>query len=216
MRVAVFDVCGTLYDSNTTFDFLDFIFKESNSYQLFKYLYKSFAIKLITYPLYRFFHYDIIRAMATFFLRGKRVDEVEALVQAFIERDLEKKKIAYTHHLLKEYQKRGFEVILMSGSYDIVIAEIAKKLHLKSFYASSLQRDKERLTGRYEEDILWSKRAIFEKAYGNIEALVVVSDNKTDLPLMMHADKAYAICLKEKQSHFWSTYPTIEQVKLYV
>jgi HAD superfamily hydrolase (TIGR01490 family) len=203
MRVAVFDVCGTLYDSNTTFDFLDFLFKESNSYQLFKYLYKSFAIKLITYPIYRFFHYDIIRAIATSFLRGKRVDEVEVLVREFIDSYLEKKKITYTHNLLKEYQKMGFDVILISASYDIIILEIAKKLHIKSFYASTLQRENDILTGKYEEDILWSKRDVLNQAYVDIDELVVVSDNLSDYPLFKIADTKVAMVKSSRQIRYW-------------
>jgi HAD superfamily phosphoserine phosphatase-like hydrolase len=203
MKVAVFDVCGTLYDSNTTFDFLDFVFKDSNSYQLFKYIYKSFIVKLIAYPFYRFFHYDIIRAIATLFLRGKRVDEVEKLAQAFIDSYLEKKKIAYTHHLLKEYQKRGFELVLMSGSYDIVVSKIAKKLQISSFYASRLQREDDILTGRYEEDILWDKATILKRAYPSISTLVVVSDNRSDYALLKRAQSAIAIVKKHKMVAFW-------------
>ena len=43
----LFDICGTIYRSNTTFDFLEFYLKENKCFRLYRAIYKSFLGRLL-------------------------------------------------------------------------------------------------------------------------------------------------------------------------
>ena len=47
----LFDICGTIYRSNTTFDFLEFYLKENKRFRLYRAIYKSFFWKVINRTL---------------------------------------------------------------------------------------------------------------------------------------------------------------------
>jgi len=203
VKLAVFDVCGTLYDSNTTFDFLAFVFQYNKKYLIFQRLNKMFLFKAVNYISYRYFHYDIVRIIATYFLKGKSVDEIENLASRFVDEYLVDKKIHYVHSLLSKYQDRGYKVVLFSGSYEIVVKQIAKKLGVDAFYASKLKQKGAVLSGVYDKDILFDKKSVLKEAYWDVEELIVVSDNRTDYPLFEMATKAIIVVKTDKMRKYW-------------
>ena len=60
----LFDICGTIYRSNTTFDFLEFYLKENKRFKLYRTIYKSFFWKIINRALRSWLHYDLTRTLA--------------------------------------------------------------------------------------------------------------------------------------------------------
>ena len=205
MKVAVFDVCGTLYDSNTTFDFLDDYFKTDKKYQLFRRFSKSLSGKLLNYPFYRFFKYDIVRVIATGFLKGISEQELQLAMKAFVYEQLDSKIKKNIQSLLAEYKKEGFHIFLMSGSYSLIVEHVCSYFDADGFVASELEVVNSKCTGKYKTDQLFNKKAILFETYPDITELIVVSDNRTDYELMKAADKGFAVCNKPKQIRFWQS-----------
>lgn len=67
----VFDICGTIFKSNTTFDFLTFwLSPRSKYYSSFDKIRKTFIWKVINKITRTYFHVDITRVIALRFLKG--------------------------------------------------------------------------------------------------------------------------------------------------
>lgn len=204
MKVAVFDVCDTLYDSNTTFDFLDDYFDDNRKYQLFRKCSTSFLGKVLNYPLYRFFNYDIVRVIATGFLRGESQHELEIAVKTFVYEKLSDKVYNSVQELMNTYKDKGFTIFLMSGSYSPIVKYVCDFFEADDFVASELEIVDNKYTGKYVNDQLFNKKKVLLEKYANIDQLVVISDNKTDYDLFEIADKSYIVCNKLKDKIFWS------------
>ncbi|MHC3994926.1 HAD family hydrolase [Thiomicrolovo sp. ZZH C-3] len=203
MKIAIFDVCDTLYSVNTSFEFLDSYFSGNRRYRLFRKFSRSFPGKLINYPLYRWMKYDLVRVAATRFLAGEDMREIETSSREFIFNRLVDKINPQTEALLHELREAGYRIVLMSGSYGFIVAHVADYFSADSFFASELESVEGRLTGGFRSDQLFTKKMRLESVYPQIDELIVVSDNKTDYDLLSAADKAYVVCNKKKDREFW-------------
>jgi len=209
MKIAVFDVCDTLYSVNTTFSFLDNYFADDKKYLLFRKISKLFPVKVGNYFIYKFFKKDLIRIYATTFLKNSSCKEIQSHSEKFVNEELVSKVKDTTSSMIKEYKNRDYKTVLMSGSYEFIIKEISSYFDADYYYASKLQKVNGSYTGLYDKDILLTKYELLQDEFTTIDELVVVSDNKTDLALMQSADKAYAICNKEKDCSFWKEHKDI-------
>lgn len=215
MQIAIFDVCDTIYKVNTTFSFLDYFVADNKKYFFFKKITKFLPVKVVNYFFYKVFKKDLMRYLATLFLKNKEVEEVQKFAHKFVYKILAKEKKNSTIKMMKEYKDRGFKIVLMSGSYTFVIKEVAKYFNVDYFYASKLNIVDNLYTGKYDKDILLSKYELLKKEFKNFDKLVVVSNNKTDLKLMQLADQSFALCNKEKDMKFWKPYINISCIKDY-
>lgn len=215
MKVAVFDVCDTLYNVNTTFGFLDSYFSGNSKYLFFRKISKLFPIKVLNFFVYKMLKKDVIRFYGTSFLKGKSVEEIQRHSQTFVCTDLVSEIKNVTVSMMQMYRDDGYRIVLMSGSYAFIIEEVAAYFDTDSFYASKLNILNGNYTGRYDEDILLDKYELLKKEFKEIDELIVVSDNKSDLTLMQAANNAFAICNKEKDLEFWKHYATITCIKDY-
>jgi len=203
MKLAVFDVCGTLYSSNTTFDFLDWYFSKNKKYQFFRKLSKTFLGKILNYPFYKFMKKDLIRLLGTSFLKDKSITEIEIASRKFIIENLDAKKKPDIIKLLETYKNENYEIVLISGSYEFLIKEIALKFEVKNFFATKLQNINGLYTGKLSHDQLFNKIDLIKTIYPKYQELIVVSDNLTDYSLLKAASKGFIVCNKSKHMNFW-------------
>jgi len=203
MKIAVFDVCGTLYNANTTFAFLDDYFSANKKYLFFRKVSNLFVVKVLNHYIYKYFKMDIIRVVATSFLKGEKVETVASYSHKFVHQKLQNKIKQNIYKKLKQYKEENYTIVLMSGSYEFIIKDVLDYVGADYFFASKLEVNNGVYEGRYEEDILLSKLQLLKKEFPTISTLVVLSDNKTDLNLMLEANEAFAICNKKKHCSFW-------------
>jgi len=216
MKLAVFDVCGTIYRSNTTYDFLAFFFRPRSKAKVLllsagrclpaKVLWKSFRL---------FRREDWFRGIAVGLLKGTAPDEIRREAARFVETVLEGRKIEEVGELLRTLKEEGYETVLMSSSLSCVVAEVAAHLGVDRFFASELEVVQGRLTGRYADDIKGRKREVYEKNFRGVEELAVVTNNREDLDLLTIADRSW-IVLKRKDRGYWSRHkpPTATPIEV--
>ena len=125
-----------------------------------------------------------MRYFGTLFLKGKEIEEVQKFTHKFVYTDLAKEIKDSTVKMMSEYKSKGYKIVLMSGSYILVIEEVAKYFNIDYFYASKLNIVDKFFTGKYEKDILLNKYDLLKREFKNFDKLVVISNNKTDLELM--------------------------------
>ena len=107
MKVAVFDVCDTLYASNTSFEFLDYYFADNTRYIQFRKFSKALPGKLLNYPLYRVLKYDGVKIFATSFLKGENIHQVDLAAKEFVYKQLKSKINENVMQLLVKYKEKG-------------------------------------------------------------------------------------------------------------
>lgn len=200
-RIAVFDVCGTLYDANTSRAFVDWLKLGDGAPEggLARSRIASWPNALV----YRLTGVDLFRRRYTRGLKGWRQDTIDSRANEFVKTFLSHKVRPEVRALLEGFRNEGIEIVLMSASYDVLIRHVAEYFGASAYHASSLEVANGVLTGRFESDLLGVKHHLLETAFDNVVELTVVTDNKSDLALLRKADKAYIVCSSDRAEAFW-------------
>lgn len=191
----IFDVCGTLYDSNTTMDFCKWLSK-GKRFRYLLFVLSSTPGKAFNKLSVSLFKFDLTRNVHIYTLRGNSPQFIEVEAKKFVESSLSIKKIERVHELLAQFNKD--DTILVSASIEPVIKAVAESLGIKRYYATSLRINEEGYTGAISLDLLGNKASLFED---NVIDLVV-TDNKTDYSLCKLADRVIIVS-KKKNLGFW-------------
>ncbi|HDX8357005.1 TPA: hypothetical protein RQN15_000738 [Aeromonas hydrophila] len=194
-KIIIFDVCGTLYESNTTFDFIKFF--RGNSFYI-KFL-SWIPIKLFLVALGKSVSLDIYRYLFIYSLKGiERATLIEA-ANDFYEHVLQYKKIDTTHLLLeRSKQQSGVDVLYCSASLDIIIQVISERLGGR-YLASSLSFSPDGIcSGFLSNDLLGKKDVSFK----DMDIELTVTDNISDLALLKMSKNSFVLS-KQKHISFW-------------
>jgi HAD superfamily phosphoserine phosphatase-like hydrolase len=206
MKIAIFDVCGTLYESNTTFDFLEFFFEKNNKFAFFILKMRRRGVGLFLLKLlYKVSKHDFYRAYVVSRLAGYRLEDVNEQSVRFVNDVLPAKENKAITKMLRDFKNRGYYIVLASGSLFCVVAEIAKTVGADDFFGSRLEVRNDLLTGLYIEDILHNKKDVLLRRYNDYTEIIVVTDNKTDFELLNFATKGYVICNSKKICKYWKS-----------
>ncbi len=203
MKVAVFDVCGTIYQSNTTFDFLSFIYRGQLNGVLWKMVIRSIPGKVIGYLFYRYGKYDIYREVGTKLLRRFSVAELDQKAILFVENFLSKKQNNEVIKKIKLYRQQGYKIVFISGSYNFIIRRIAEALGADDYFGSRLNQNEQHYLGGYLEDLQGEKVKVLAENYPNRSHLVVFTDNSSDLSLLRLANAPFVVVNNKRMLPFW-------------
>lgn len=197
MSKKVFDVCWTMYRSNTTFDFIDFVVSK-NSKSFFYYLLKFPITKILILVVGRIIGRDIYRFFYIKLLKGYSFQYLNGLSRDFYYDFLVNKKINYTFDLFNQFSDKD-EVILCSASLDIIVEQIATQLKVR-YVASKLCFANNICTGLLDSDLLGNKLELFEMDKIDL----VVTDNLSDLELVKNSKRA-VILSTTKNVNYWNS-----------
>jgi HAD superfamily phosphoserine phosphatase-like hydrolase len=206
MNVAVFDVCGTLYQSNTSLDFVEFFLRQRKNVAGAAYmkLSRSKPGKLVHYAIARYLKRDVLRSTAAALLRGCTLEELEQASREFVQTVLVQRRKHNVLALLEQYKANGYHVLLLSASFSFVISAVAEEVQADAFIASELKTHNDVIQGTYAIDLLYQKKAVLLEQYPDIAELVVVTDNKADLELLKLASHGYAVYNNTRNYQFWN------------
>lgn len=195
-KLYVFDVCGTLYHSNTAYDFLHYYFKRKNRTKyLICRVVLSYPSKALITLLDKLGVRVQIRSFLISLLSGEPVDEVGAYSGAFVDVFLAHKKNPKTHEILAQALHQHQKVILASASLDPVIRFVAIKTKVSDYYSALLgQTEKGTYSGKLELDIKGDKLAHLQEVMDLDQFdVIVVTDNLDDISLVNSAQKAIIV-----------------------
>jgi phosphoserine phosphatase len=194
VKTAIVDVCHTLYNSNTTFDYVDFVLNKKNKKII---LLKIKMIKYMLIIMGRFLHKDIYRYLYIKKLRGFKKTELEGIANEFYRDKLDRLKIVSTFNVINE-EIKNYKFILASASLNIIIEAIIKNENIFEgiAYSSILDFKNDICTGKLSQDLLGNKHKYFS------EVNWVITDNVSDLELAKKSEKV-TILSKPKNFAFW-------------
>jgi phosphoserine phosphatase len=183
-ELALFDLDGTLFCGNSTFDFIAFVKCGDLEYMAFKkrYKYMRFYNKLCRL----LFRYDWYKKRSVRFLKGYRKEELEMWASRFYEEEMVHRRIEPIHIYLNALKDREHTHIgLMTATIEPVANKVAEGLGLHLSFYTKLSYENEVATGEYSEDLLTKKMKIFENhLQDHYEKVYFCSDNPQDVGLL--------------------------------
>jgi phosphoserine phosphatase len=204
----VFDICDTLFYSNTTFDFIRFVLETRKmSGQLYwfnHYTKKSSPVFLGLAVLQKITKTDWPKKLCLKLLQGISRSELFLLGEQFEKQFLPGKIITQTHQMLEKLKAERKKVVLISASLDPVVAAIAKALNV-DFRCSELDYDKNgNFTGNLKFEMTGRKLKALQVMLSHQTAnFAVATDNFSDFGLVEAACQRYVVVYNEKALNFW-------------
>jgi len=214
-HLVVFDVCNTLYYSNTTLDFIDYLFRKTKThFRLFVFLLMNKRVSAIFWLLMiveKFAIKNIIRNLSVALLRGISREQIYDFGKRFVEEYLPAKIIPQVHDMLNQAIGEKAAVCLMSDSLDPVVRPVAENFGVDCM-AEELEFDEGYSTGRLKSFVTKLSRIDEIRRDAPYKRLTVISDNKSDRNLLEIADKGYAVIHKKRDKSFWQRSPKLHQI----
>ncbi len=203
MRIALFDICGTIYRSNTTFDFLSYSFANNKSYEIYKIIYQSFVWRVLNKVLRQFFGLDLTRVLALRFLKGHKRDELICQVEKFYDNFLSFKINEFIKSKIHDgLSSHNCRVILLSATIDVVAEVIARRLGCKEYYSTQLEYIDGICTGKILKDLLGKKNIILKELGIDNSIEYFYTDDFSDIPVLEKA-KGKHIVVYSKYRKRW-------------
>lgn len=208
-KAHLFDICGTLYKSNTTYDFMLFYFKNNNRYKylVFKSL-LSFSAKII-WKIFKLFGQSYkIRFFLLSFLKNEPVHLVKDEAQRFVEVFLRSKIIIDIANKLEvALNNNSGDVYLVSASIFPVVEAISNNLGVTNFYATELSEVNNRYTGKISLELEQNKKSVVDKIDLTHKQVVVYTDSFNDSDIIKISDYTVIVCNKEDKSKWITKFP---------
>ncbi|WP_114750057.1 HAD family hydrolase [Pleomorphovibrio marinus] len=217
-EVYVFDVCGTLYHANTTYEFLKYYFIERDKCKYnFIRLSLSLPGRLMTVVLTKLGIKTGIRTFLIGLLKNEKSHEVEEYAKHFVSDYLSSKRLLKTQMILKSAQEQNRRVVLVSASLDPVIKAIADELQVKEYFASTLERSEEGVySGKLVQDLKGQKLTMIERNFNVQEGeFFVYTDNLDDISLIGIAEKALVLSKKRNLKKWESLLASHQHVDIF-
>jgi HAD superfamily phosphoserine phosphatase-like hydrolase len=212
--IAVFDVCGTLYRANTTYDFIEYYlrgrswlkYKTLRICRLRMFIPLWYAVKILA-------KCDALRLFGVRLLSGRHIEDVRAAAVDFVVSVLASKKNECTMALLLSLRQQGYEIVLASASISFVVEAIAAVLNVKTALACQLETSGSFLTGRYAHDVCGRKHDAVARAFPSYKELAVITDNREDVPLLRLASKRWVVCSQKKRRRWNDVLARVEFIE---
>ncbi|KAA9327381.1 HAD family hydrolase [Adhaeribacter soli] len=215
----VFDICDTLFYSNTTFDFIKFVLQKKGwggkLRQFDLYTKRTSPVFIGLYFFQKFSKEDWPKKLCLRLLKGVSKKELYQLGEAFEKQFLASRMVEKTHQMLRQLRKEGKTVVLISASIDPVVAAIANALAV-DYRCSELAYDSQ---GNFTGDLQWEmtgqKLVALRKMLSSEDApFAVATDNFSDRGLVEAACHRFVVVYNEKALNFWQDLQP-EFIKLY-
>lgn len=196
MNRIVFDVCGTLYFSNTTFDFICYYHKKNRYY--FRYLYTSLLTSNFGKLMSRMSLISI-RKLIIKTISGEDKEKLDFYSTTFVDEVLEYNKNLIAFKIFHEYKETSpEEIVLLSASIDLVIEKIARAYGV-TYDSSRLAYKNNICLGYLEKDMKGNKHNNYTV---DSNLTLVVTDNHDDIELCKISQKC-VIFSKPKHRNYW-------------
>lgn len=196
--ILAIDVCGTLFDTNTTAGFCLYHHRRIGNRWWLALIgmisRRGNPLLLLVSGLHRVSGIDLHRWLTIRSLRGERRHDLVKSATEYVG-TLHSCRIRPVHELITTERAAGAKAVLVSNGLDIVISEIAERMSLP-FLASQLRFDDDRCAGYLEVDLYGDKHHALARWLGEpldqID-LLVITDNRSDTSLVSAARKAWIV-----------------------
>jgi HAD superfamily hydrolase (TIGR01490 family) len=132
-------------------------------------------------------------------IAGRTLEEVEHLVEPWVEEVIEPIIYGDACRCIAEHRKRGDRILIISASGTHLVGPIAARLGVDEYLAIELEAVNGVYTGNthgvltYREGKITRLLEWLDQEQENLEGASFYSDSRTDLPLLLKVDHPYAV-----------------------
>ena len=196
-RTVLIDICGTLFDSNTTLDFLDFLLC-SRSYRLLRRMARSLPWRAFNRGFRRLTGRDPTREMLLRHLRGYTRQELATAAEAFYETCLVARIRPRLQEIVAEVKAAGYEPCLASATLDCIARTVARRWGIGRCCASELDYDGDRCTGRLRRD-LQGRQPEYPQEGGNPPPLsLTLTRERPEMPPLRPSERGVLVAPRKR------------------
>jgi len=185
------------------------ILREQSQLIFLKYLSKNKIIGLFFYfkIYFWFILYKLglvknpkkIMDFAFSFLKGKKVEDVEKIVEIFFTEKLREFIFPEITDIIKEHKARGMELLIISNAIDVIVGRVAEFLGIKNYICTQLEKTNGIFTGKILGNIVYGKnKVILAKEFIlknnlNLSNSYTYTDHISDLDLLLMVSNPNAV-----------------------
>lgn len=201
MNTVLIDIDGTLFNSNSTFDFLDSL-PHGKWYAKYRKFSSSIIGRIINKLSISLFHKDIVRIIGVSCLKGYSESQLNLLGERFYDDFLLPRKNVEILRMLREEQNKGSRIVLASATLDFLSSIICTKLNADSSTATELNYFGGICQGTIAKDRLGHKREALESQKVSFPVDLTITDNVTDVDLLLRS-KNKVIVIYPREANKW-------------
>ena len=207
-KVALFDFCETLTDFQTADAYVDYVRKHIGTARMKRI--ETIQQVLVKTKIIRAFEkltcnkYSLNKHLKLYQLKGLLRDSLETMAKYYYEEEIKPHFIDEVLCILQERKKQGWEIVLVSGGYDIYLKYFAQEFGINKVISTRIKFNGLQCQGNFDgmDCLNENKVMLLNKIYGKcifIES-EAYSDSKNDLPFLNWADKGFVISKDTHQS----------------
>lgn len=214
-KVALFDFCETLANFQTADKYINYVQSHSVPTNTFiRSLYNALNQFRILGVLRRIFpKKSVDKRFILRQMRGRTCEEMDRLAKEYYEYKIKPNLIVPIIQKLMELQDEGYEIIIVSGGYDIYLKYFAKEYDVKYVLSTTIEFKNGICTGRfYGKDCMFDNKIDYINSIvkGNYEKWYAFSDSITDLPILELVGNP--VVVSKHQSQKWAKQRNIKQI----
>jgi HAD superfamily hydrolase (TIGR01490 family) len=133
------------------------------------------------------------------FLKGKKIEEVDEIVEVFLKEVLHKFIFSEIIDIINEHKAKDREVIIVSNGADILVKKVADFLDIKNYISTRLEITNGKFTGKILGDIVYGKNKVkvtnefIKKNNLDLYNSYAYADHISDLDLLLMVSNPFAV-----------------------
>ena len=186
------DICGTIFNSNTTFDFLKFYFSKKHWYKILIMIRKIKILIIINAIFMRLFQIDLLRYWALTHLKGYTKEQLSSMSDIFYKEYLTKRTNKEATEIIERMKRENKELILVSATLDCIAFAVSKNMNIPCVFSSKLAFKNNKCLGRLQHDLLTNKLNVLVDNKINPPYWGIITDNYSDMALIKKSQHVYS------------------------
>lgn len=214
-KVALFDFCETIANFQTADAYIDFV--QSHSTQTNK------SIRILYNILNKYHVLGIVRRLFPRLsidkrlilrqMKGRTYEEMDEFAKKYYESTIKPNLIQPVVGKLKEMQNEGYEIVIVSGGYDIYLKYFALEYNIRYILSTTIEFNYGICSGKFNGvDCMRASKLdyIHSALIGDCKKWFAFSDSITDLPMLELVGNP--IVVSKNKSQIWAERRGLKQI----
>lgn len=205
-RIFAIDIDGTLIKGQSQKYFIAFLRKKG---LISFWAYAKIMCWFILYKLHLASNSGKILSFALANFKGKSVKAVSVTIEEFMATEIRPRYFKNSKALIEMLQRQGWTAVLLSSSVEIIVAAIAKDLHVADYICTKVETRDGVYTGEVigtqvygNQKVAYLEKFLKEKGAA-VNEVAVVADHDSDIPLLKAAHFAL-VANPDGKMHTWA------------
>lgn len=202
--VFLIDICGTIFRSNTTFDFLSYFFSQKHWYKILSICRGTRILIIANAILMRILKMDILRYWAISHLKGMTSKKLATMADEFYNKYLKNCINEEVIQIIEKCKADNKELVIVSATLDCIAETVAKNLGIANVYSSQMAFENDRFCGHLKIDLLQKKYKVLTANGVMPPYWGIITDNYSDKKLIENSKQAFLVQYANKPNRWES------------